>query len=328
MISSEALKSWFADPARQEGARQWMDDFAIRMARNPLIIDLKHRLDALPDKTAATVAEAAAAFLARTDEIAELIEGMIVAAATDPFFRPPVAQMRSDISSGLLLFDDPSVAIGVAVMRAEDIAAKKEGAHGPASITFTGLHTLYKFIEAGGATLSFWEAPPAGLGFVADERLRCRCLGARTIKDGELIAIDGRSQSFVIEHAASSIVHVQAAIRAGAAPLAVEYDSRTLALVGASSTDEAASRIQMMVSLLRIMDRADAVPLIARFLEGTHFYTRWHIMRELLALDAEAALPSLRRMAEEDPHPELRAAAGQVLAAFFTPAEDQVPCPA
>ena len=299
----------------------------MRMAKHPLLVDFKRQLDALPNKTAADVSVAAQAFLTRTGEIAGLLQEMIAGAAVDPFFRPPVAQMRSDISSGLLLFDDPSVAIGVAVMRAEDIAAKKSGAHGPASITFTGLDTLYKFIEAGGATLSFWKAPPAGADFIADPRLRCRCVGARTIRDGEIVAIDGGSQSFVIEHASSSIVHIQAAIRVGAAPLAVEYDSRTLGLVGASSTDEAASRIQMMVSLLRVMDRADAAPLIAKFLEGTPFYTRWHIMRELLALDAEAALPSLRHMAETDPHPELRAAARQVLATFFKPKEEELACP-
>ena len=40
-------------------------------------------------------------------------------------------------------------------------------------------------------------------------------------------------------------------------------------------------------------------------------------MRELLALDAEAALPDLRRLAEQDPHPEVRAAASQTLRLFF-----------
>ena len=328
MIVGDELLAWLADPRRQQASRRSMDDFAMRMAKHPLLAELRLQLDALPAKTAANADAAARLFLDRTAEIAGLIEEMIAASAADPFFRPPTAQMRSDISNGLLLFDNPSVAIGVAVMRAEDIAAKKNGAHGPASITFTGLHTLYKFIKAGGATLSFWEAPPAGADFVADGRLRCRCVGAPTIEDGELIAIDGRSQSFVIEHAASSIVHVQAAIRTGAAPLAVEYDSRTLAFVGASSTDEAASRIQMLVSLLRIMDRTDAAPLIARLIDAAPFHTRWHIMRELLALDAEAALPSLRRMAVADPHPELRATASEVLATFFSPAEDQIPCPA
>ena len=36
-------------------------------------------------------------------------------------------------------------------------------------------------------------------------------------------------------------------------------------------------------------------------------------MREFLALDAEAALPSLKKMAARDPHPEVRAAAARTL---------------
>ena len=106
-------------------------------------------------------------------------------------------------------------------------------------------------------------------------------------------------------------------VRPGAAPLAAEYDSKTLAFVGASSTDEASSRVQMMVSLLRTMEREDALPLIVEALDSPHFYTRWHIMRELLAMDADAALPPLRRMAAGDPHPEVRAAARQTLDAVL-----------
>ena len=74
----------------------------------------------------------------------------------------------------------------------------------------------------------------------------------------------------------------------------------------------------MMVSLLRAMEREDALPLIIEeALDSPHFYTRWHIMREMLAMDADAALPSLRRMAAGDPHPDIRAAARQTLDLFF-----------
>jgi HEAT repeat protein len=88
----------------------------------------------------------------------------------------------------------------------------------------------------------------------------------------------------------------------------------------------------MMASLLRVMDRADAVPVLREMLASPHFYTRWHIMRELLALDAEAAYPDLKRLAAQDPHPEVRAAARQTLDAFFAEEEAMPPepiaCPA
>jgi HEAT repeat protein len=81
----------------------------------------------------------------------------------------------------------------------------------------------------------------------------------------------------------------------------------------------------MMVSLLRVMEREDALPLMIEALDSPQFYTRWHVMREMLALDAEGALPSLRRLAASDPHPEVRAAASQTLRLFF---EEEATCPA
>ena len=87
--------------------------------------------------------------------------------------------------------------------------------------------------------------------------------------------------------------------------------------------------MQMMLTLLRILDWRDAVPVFRDMLASEHFYTRWQTMRELLALDAEAALPHLRAMASDDPHPEVREAAAGTLDLFFAEAlESAEPCPA
>jgi hypothetical protein len=158
-----------------------------------------------------------------------------------------------------------------------------------------------------------------------------RLVERRAIHDGEEMVVDGRHQSFIIDHASSDMILLQALVRVGAAPVAIEYDSKTMSFIGASSTDEVSSRVQMMVSLLRTMGREDAVPLIVAALDSPHFYARWHIMRELLALDADAALPHLRRMAESDPHPEVRATAQQTLQLFFadeSATAGDVQCPA
>ena len=87
----------------------------------------------------------------------------------------------------------------------------------------------------------------------------------------------------------------------------------------------------MMVSLLRTMEREDAVPLIIEALDSPHFYTRWHIMRELLALDAEAALPSpAQRWRRATRIPRSAPPRRATLAMFFAdepkPAEGAVPC--
>jgi hypothetical protein len=76
----------------------------------------------------------------------------------------------------------------------------------------------------------------------------------------------------------------------------------------------------MMLSLLRTMDRTDAIPVFEQMLESPHFYARWQTMREFLALDPERALPHLRKMSVSDRHPDVRAAARATLAMLLADA--------
>lgn len=317
MIAGERLAAWLADSDAQRRSRDAVDQVSRTWAHHPLMNELEATLAALPEPRVAPILDAARAFMDRSDDIEALLAALRAGSRADPFFRPPFHPVSSDVQAGLLLFHNAMLSISLGVSGVDMLAAKKTGPQAGTAIGFTGVTGLFRFVKAGGATLSFWEAPPIGDDFVAAKAGSCRLVERRRIADGEEIVLDGRCRSFVIEHALSDILYFHAVVRPEAAPLTAEYDARTLAFVGASSTDETASRIQMMVSLLRAMEREDAVPLIVEALSSPHFYTRWHVMRELLALDAEAARPHLVRMAEADPHPEVRAAARQTLALFF-----------
>jgi hypothetical protein len=329
MIAGEALAAWLADPGAHRRSYRGVEDCARKWSRHPLMTETERALVGLEERSPEAVLAVARAFIDRTDDIDALMGELLSSSGGDPFFRPPFQPMSSDIHNAFLLYHHPDLSIALGATGVDMLAAKKAGPRGATSIGFTGVTTLFRYLRAGGATISFWEAPPITALFDAAQAGNARLVDRRRIEDGEEIVIDGRHQSFIIDHATSDMIFFQALVRVDAAPVAVEYDSRTLAFIGASSTDETSSRVQMMVSLLRTMDREDAVPLIVEALDSPHFYTRWHIMRELLALDAEAALPHLRRMAESDPHPEVRAGAAQTLALFFAdePAGD-VQCPA
>lgn len=317
MIAGTALAAWLTDRDAQKRAHGAVEACARHWSRQPLMTEVERQLSELADKTPAAVLDVARAFMDRTGDVATLMRDFLGAAAKNPFFRPPFHPMASDIHTGLLLFHNADLSIALGVTGVDMLAAKKAGPRGATSIGFTGITTLFRYMKAGEATISFWEAAPISGDFVAAEAGRARLVDRRRIADGEEVLIDGRYQSFIIEHATSDMLYFQAMVRPGAAPLAAEYDSKTLEFIGASSTDEASSRVQMMVSLLRTMEREDALPLIVESLASPHFYTRWHIMRELLAMDADAALPHLRRMAQGDPHPEVRATARQTLDLFF-----------
>ncbi len=321
MIAGAALAAWLADRSAQRASFDSVEASARKWSVHPLMTELERELTLMEPKSPAAILDAARRYIDRIGDHESLMADLIASSRADPFFRPPFHPVSSDIHTGLLMFHNQHLSIALGVTGVDLLAAKKSGPRGATSIGFTGLLTSFRYLKAGNATLSFWEAPPIADNFVTAEAGRARFVERRRIEDGEEVVIDGRYQSFVIEHADSDMLYFQALVRSGGAPLATEYDSKSLTCISASSTDEAASRVQMMVSLLRTMERDDAVPLVIEALNSPHFYTRWHIMRELLAMDAEAAHPHLRRMAESDPHPEVRAAANQTLQLFFADEE-------
>jgi hypothetical protein len=317
MIPGEELARWLRDDARQAQTMGGIDRVSRRLKALPSFERLAASLDRLARPRAADILECARIALADGQMIGEAFACLVQGAAADPYFRPPLRNINSEIHSGILLLDRPELTVFLAVLGADGLAAKRLARRGPASIVFSGQQSLYKFVRAGGATLSFWEAPAIGPGFTAPASGACRLTSRRRIADGEELLLDGRRQGFVVDHAPADLFYIQAITTAECAPLTVEYDCDSLRFAGASSTDEVSSRTQMMLTLLRTLDRRDAVPVFVAMLRHRHFYARWQAMRELLALDCDAARPHLQAMAEADPHPEVRDAAAAALASCF-----------
>ncbi len=317
MIPGPELAAWLGDAAASERTFARIDACARKWSAHPLIADLQREVRAPGERSPEELLEATRRFLDRRDEIDALLRDLIADSRADPFFRPPFQPVSTEIHTSLVLYHHPLLSISLGVTSVDALAAKKTQGRGAGSINFTGFVSLMRFIDAGGATFSFWAAPEITDGFTAAEAGECRLVERRRIADGEELVVDGRRESFVIDHAERDMVYFQAVVRAGRAPIAVEYDASTRGFVGASSTGEASSRVQMMASLLRAMEREDALPLLADAIAEAEFHTRWHLMREMLAMDAEFALPLLKRMAAADPNPDVRATAAATLTRFF-----------
>lgn len=313
MIVGNELRAWAADRERQRRSNASMKRFAARWNSGAVHDRFTAELAKVSAKSAEAVAEAVRSLFADDQWVDSLIGSLASAMRRDPYFEPPFGTINSDIHSGLLVFQDDAVAIAACVSRVGQLAAKKNAKRGATSIGFTGQIGIIKFVKSGGARLSFWEAPPITGDFTAASSGQCIRTGTRSIEDGEILAIDGRFQAYVIEHATSNLVMLQASITRDQAPLTVEYDSRTHQYVGCSATDDTASRIQMITTLIRKLGSDHAFEAVAALLDHDEFFVRWHVMRELLGIDAAAALPHLRRMAGADPHPDARRAARQVL---------------
>ena len=315
----DALRQWLADKAAQQRTQQSISAFGREWRSGHVQESLDQAIAALPVQTAETLAEAARAVFADDGWIATLIESLASRLSDDPFFGPPFPYLNSDMHSGLVFYEHERISIAAGVTLAARLAARKTAKRGATSVGFPGRVLVLKFVKAGGARISLWEAPRIDAGFTAAQAGRCVRTGERDLADGDILTLDGRYQSYVVERARSNLVVLQAEITADQAPLSVEYDSASHGFVGCSATDDSASRIQMIATLLRKLGCDRAFEPIAAFLDHPDFFVRWHVMKELLGIDAEAALPHLRRMAARDPHPDTRRAARAVLGRIEAP---------
>ena len=306
------LREWLDDGEKQRLARAQADAFATRWNESSVEEFFGPALSQLQGSSAETIAAATRELFAEDKVLDALVARLAEALRANPFLEPSFRHFNSEIHNGLILYEDDNVSVAAGVTNLVSLAEKK-GRHSGGAIAFSGQVEIFKFVRAGRARLSLWEAPRITAGFTAAQAGRCRRTGERVLQDGEVLIVDGRFQSFIIEHASANLVLLQATVKADRAPVAVEYDCLTGEYRGCSAADDSASRSQMIATLLRKLDCAAAFPTMAEYLDHPSFFVRWHVMRELLGLDAEAALPHLRRMAAGDPHPETRRAAGQVL---------------
>jgi hypothetical protein len=320
MIVGQELKAWLADHPRRRDTKAAIDAFADDWNRGPVHRHFDETIAAIPAPTAEKVADAARALFADDRWVDTLIGSLAARMRDDPFFDPPFRNISTDIHNGLLVYASATASIAVGALRAAQLAAKKNRARGATSVNLTGELTVLKFVRAGGARFSFWTAPRVTADFTAATAGRCVRTGARDIEDGEILVIDGRSQAYVIERLRSSLLLVQASIAIDQTPLRVEYDSASGVFVGCSAANDTASRIQMITTLLRKLGCEAALPAMVDLLDHPDFFVRWHVMKEMLGLDAAAALPHLKRMAASDPHPDPRRAARIVLDRLEAPA--------
>ncbi|MBA2934927.1 hypothetical protein HZF05_12545 [Sphingomonas sp. CGMCC 1.13654] len=309
-----ALAAWMGDAAARAKTRAIVSAFARGWARDTPLPALACALDRLAEPTAEEVAAHVRPLLEDAGWAEAIVARLVAEVRRDPFFEPPLVPLHSDVQAGLLLYAGRHAVIGLGVGALDRMAAKKRRRI-DGSIAFPGHASLIRALRGGGATLSLWTG-----GWRDGAPLdRCQAAGIHRLRDGELIAVDGRTTSFLVDHARSDMLLLHATILAGTAPTACEYDRATLRLTATGAASERASRTQLLTTLLAALDRpdADAFGAASRAAEP---FVRWHALREWLALDADAAARRLDEMAQADPDPELRALARTAAAS--------IPCPA
>ncbi|MEH3046698.1 hypothetical protein [Sphingomonas adhaesiva] len=298
MIPSRAVLAASTDRSH-EVARAWQSGTEVTRIADAFAGCDPERVDA--------VADVAEALLRDGRWIAPMLAPLIEALAADPWFEPPVRVTRDPLRTTALLLELPALTLTATILSAAEMAR----APAPATLAASGRLSVARYHRAGGATLARWEVGPADERFSAADAPPLMPLPLLPLVDGMVCRIDGRRHAHLIEGATSDVALLTFATRSTG--LTREYDRADGTLLRAATSDDAASRTRLLLTLLRVDGRRDAAAHFAAAAQDAAFHLRWDAMREWLALDLRTAAPRLRQMAMHDPHDEVRAAAARTL---------------
>lgn len=251
----------------------------------------------------------AAAWLADPRQVDALLQPLMDALGSDPWFEPPFRVSRDRLRTGVVLLDCPAVALSATVTCATALNRLPP----PVTVVMPGRVAITRYVRGGKAQMRRWHADPAGPDFSAAHAASARELAPSILEDDALIRQDGRTCGHFFARAESAIVALTATIKPSTAPLMREYAIADGAFVRAACADEAVSRIEMLLTFLRVSGRADTSPVFDSASRHPAFHLRWSTMREWLMLDARTARDRLVEMRAYDPNAEVRAAAAATL---------------
>lgn len=253
-----------------------------------------------------------AAFLTNHGWVQQRLRAALTLCVADPFAMPPLRIFSGGALGGLILAEVPPITLSLMVRPFNQPASRDP------SVIFSPGRGITQIVRSGGALIrryrvSVSEVEQAG-GFRNAAAAPLELIGEGPLADGDQVRVDQQCESFNLTPGDGDLVMLQLFVHQQSCVPMREYDPATGKLIRAAAAGRATSFRQMGLAVLRAFDRRDAALLFAAALCDEDFAMRWQVMRELLALDAEAALPHLTAMAADDPHPEVRAAAAATLA--------------
>lgn len=256
-------------------------------------------------------------WLSDADWLRRRLDAALALLAADPFARPPLRMVGNSDGGGLVLADRGAVRL---TLQLRPFTAN--GAASGTAVFVPGRAAIY-VLDCGGAELRSHSVAVSAVeeagAFTARGAAQCHSQPPRPLRAGETLLLDTARQSFTLQGAVGDVLFLELTVQPPARLPIRAYDIASGRLTHVSASRRDSSFRQMALTLLRRLGRTDAAPLFVAETASEDFAARWHAMRELVALDAAAALPHLAAMATHDPHPEVRRAAAATHALFSLP---------
>jgi hypothetical protein len=229
-----------------------------------------------------------------------------------PLYALSVSVIEGGIVNGMVLYDDPRISIALTTVAATDVALKRFEKRGKQTgVSIGARDVLFRFVKSGRTRLKIWRAAPIGFYTRITDSLHCAHEETIEVRTGSKVFMNGGREAFSFDELESPVVMLSVSAKPVNTPVNAQYDTGTGRLAGVSAADDKSSRIQLLATLLGTL-RPDSVnETIKPFLMHRDHFVRWHVMRQMLAADTEAALPHLEFLRDSDPHPQIAEVAGE-----------------
>lgn len=126
---------------------------------------------------------------------------------------------------------------------------------------------------------------------------------ALALTPGAMFAIDGAREALALDSIAGHLLTLRLYRRPDGDTPARQFDVASGALVHQTAGKGDDSRAELMMALLRAMDRRDAAPAFAALVRTGAPAARWQALRESLALDSAAGFAALIEVAGQADDP-------------------------
>lgn len=247
------------------------------------------------------------------DHVRGLIEEELGRFAVSPIYNVSAHVVDAEAFSGFVLYQDGTLRLSLVSLAPMAHRTKTANVIGnkPRGVTIQGMDSAMYFLAGGNASLRLWEAQP----FERDEALDRRRIPPAThrcVADGDMLLMEGGRHGMSVDGLDAPMLFVMATCLIPRTPVNAHYVAETGELHSFTAAEMRASRIQLLATLLRELD-VGASDAIEGLLHYPDHFVRWHLMRELLAAAPERACAQLTRMAQDDPHPQVREVAQKTL---------------
>lgn len=298
---SEMVSGVGPDDVVKQGERHLIDT----ISKNIFLSDLRTRFNAIGSEV--TTAEFEKSFLPEISNrgwVDALISKLLDIKRITPLYFPGLKAIELDYFNAVEIFSHPKASIVLSVVDHTKIGEAFSDYDHINVMSFT---TYLYFIKATAAKIYLYESDP---GRTCSKAV----IDAQT---GMVVKVEGGRNSMKFMSAEEDLVVLGVNFFENNVKECSRISVKDASVVSKSSSDLAWQRIFMYSSLLRLMDRTDAISSLGMHLKHEDPSLRWHVMREILAMDSNLAAPLLENLAQNDPCPDVKRLASNAIEKFY-----------